>query len=131
MILYKAITIIGVAIERENFYKTGKERVCKHPEAASKYCAKCGKPMWEEVEQYMFDDFSPDASETFRGFDVVSERESKYIYLGWVQEVTIYMESMSAKVPDIDKLETDLRNALTSINLWPDNFGIYTILKDS
>lgn len=136
MVTYKAITVIGIAVERSKFYKKGKERGCEHPETAGKHCAECGAAMWIDVDDLLvFDDFTPGEDETFKGFAVIDPSYDGYstshLYIGWTRKADDNKGIMFALLPGIEKLATELRETLEPIGVWNNNFGMYTILACS
>ena len=108
-------------------------RGCDHPTATSSFCPKCGKPMYR-TERRAIPGYDGDECLVIDGkrWKIVSDARKRR-FVGVVLAKVAEWDGTVARVEQIDDATLgELRDALTSINLWdPGAYAIWNVLYAS
>ena len=113
-------------------------RGCGHPTVDSAFCPQCGKPM-HITKRRPIPGFDEDERIVIGGksWEIVSDAgygDNQRYFVGIVlAEVAEWKKGTAARVKQLDDAAlSELRTALTSINLWDsDTYGIWNVLYES
>lgn len=127
---YFVYSAFGVKVPYGSLTEKSKFRGCDHPVSGTKFCPECGKNMWCEETNGLFDSF-PDSGEIgyFYQYDY---NEKSNVVLGYklfcaYDRLGIY-EQPILRPEQIESMKLGIAEALKKCNLDPKDFAPETYL---